>query len=70
MKEKMFKKIVLGQTILKFETPVEILDEINLVYQDKFEQLPDNNYRLVGKMKKEKRKWKKKCVLMTSEEPH
>ena len=54
MKEKMFEKIVLGQTILKFETPIEILDEINLVYQDKFEQLPDSNYRLVGKMKKEK----------------
>ena len=49
-----FEKIVLGQTILKFKTPVEILDEINLVYQNKFDQLPNTNYRLVGKMKKEK----------------
>ena len=50
----MFEKIVLGQTILKFKTPIEILDEINLVYQNKFNQLPDCNYRLVGKIKKEK----------------
>jgi hypothetical protein len=48
------EKIVLGQTILKFKTPTEILDEINLVFQNKFDQLPDSNYRLVGKMKKEK----------------
>ena len=52
--QKVFEKIVLGQTILKFKTPVETLDEINSVYQNKFDQLPDSNYRLVGKIKKEK----------------
>tara|TARA_Y100000310_G_C20465978_1_gene707678 strand:+ start:75 stop:731 length:657 start_codon:yes stop_codon:yes gene_type:complete len=49
-----FEKIVLGQTVLKFKTPVEVLDEINLVYQNKFDQLPNSNYQLVGKIKKEK----------------
>ncbi len=49
-----FEKIVIGQTILKFKAPVEILDEINLVYQNKFDQLPDPNYRLIGKIKKKK----------------
>ena len=53
-KLKNFEKIVIGQTILKFKAPVEILDEINLVYQNKFDQLPNSNHRLVGKMKKEK----------------
>ena len=51
-KLKNFEKIVIGQTILKFKAPVEILDEINLVYQNKFDQLPDPNYRLIGKIKK------------------
>ena len=50
-KLKNFEKIVIGQTILKFKAPVEILDEINLVYQNKFDQLPDPNYRLIGKIK-------------------
>ena len=50
----MFEKIVLGQTILKIKTPVEILDELNLIYEKKFDQLPDANHKLAGKIKKEK----------------
>ena len=45
----------LGTTILKFEMPLEFIDEINKLYDDNVENLKSHNEWLAGKIKEEKR---------------
>ena len=47
---KLFETIHLGQKILHFNVPIEILDEINLTYQNNIKDLKKHNEHLVGKI--------------------
>jgi hypothetical protein len=48
-----FNFTFLGQSILRYETPVDIFNNINSVYEQKFNQLEPANKQLVGKIKDE-----------------
>jgi hypothetical protein len=48
-----FNFTFLGQSILRYETPIDIFNTINLVYEQKFNQLEPANKQLVGKIKNE-----------------
>jgi len=47
--------IHLGQKILRFEVPKELVEEINVLYEKKFPSLESYNGNLAGKIKKEHR---------------
>ena len=47
-------EIHLGQTIIRYQCPVDIVKEINEVYDKNFNSLMDNNKNLAGKIKEEK----------------
>ena len=49
----LFKVIHLGQKILHFNVPMEIIDEINLTYQNNIKDLKNHNQYLAGKIKDE-----------------
>ena len=49
----LFKTIHLGQKILHFNVPIEIVDEINLTYQNNVKDLKEHNQYLAGKIKDE-----------------
>ena len=49
----LFKTIHLGQKILHFNVPMEIIDEINLTYQNNVKDLKNHNQYLAGKIKDE-----------------
>ena len=49
----LFKTIHLGQKILHFKVPMEIIDEINLSYQNNIKDLKNHNQYLAGKIKDE-----------------
>ena len=49
----LFKTIHLGQKILHFNVPMEIIDEINLTYQNNIKDLKNHNQYLAGKIKDE-----------------
>ena len=49
----LFKTIHLGQKILHFNVPIEIVDEINLTYQNNVKDLKGHNQYLAGKIKDE-----------------
>ena len=51
--EKLFETIHLGQKILHFNVPIEIVDEINLTYQNNVKDLKEHNQYLAGKIKDE-----------------
>ena len=45
---------VLGQAIVKYDTPQHVLDEVNIVYDERKERnLPATNKFLAGKIKDE-----------------
>ena len=48
-----FNFVFLGQSILRYETPLDIFNEINKTYEQKFHQLNPANVQLVGKIKNE-----------------
>jgi hypothetical protein len=48
-----FNFTFLGQSILRYETPIDIFNTINSVYEQKFNQLEPANKQLVGKIKNE-----------------
>ena len=48
-----FNFVFLGQSVLKYQVPLDIYQIINHVYETKFSQLPPANKQLVGKIKNE-----------------
>lgn len=48
-----FNFTFLGQSILRYETPIDIFNTINSVYEQKFNTLEPANKQLVGKIKNE-----------------
>ena len=48
-----FKCIWLGQSILKFEVPLDIFTTINQVYEKNFNKLHKANKQLIGKIENE-----------------
>ena len=48
-----FKFVWLGQTILKYQVPLDIFNTINSIYETNFVNLPDAHRQLVGKIGKE-----------------
>ena len=48
-----FNVVFLGQSVLKYQVPLDIYDTINRIYESKYPQLPKANPQLVGKIEKE-----------------
>ena len=48
-----FKVIPLGQTVLRYEVPLDVYNTINQIYETNFQHLPQANKQLVGKIEKE-----------------
>jgi hypothetical protein len=48
-----FDFVFLGQSVLKYQVPLDIFHTINAVYEQNFNHLPPANQQLVGKIKNE-----------------
>ena len=48
-----FKIMALGQTVLRYEVPLEVYKIINGIYETHFQKLPRANRQLIGKIEKE-----------------
>ena len=48
-----FNFVFLGQSVLKYQVPLEIFNIINLIYENKYSKLKPANKQLVGKIEKE-----------------
>ena len=48
-----FKYVFLGQSILRYQVPLEIYHTINSIYENKYSELKPANKQLVGKIEKE-----------------
>ena len=48
-----FNFVFLGQSILKYQTPLDIFNTINNIYETKYPELKPANKQLVGKIQKE-----------------
>jgi len=48
-----FDFIFLGQSVLKYEVPLDIFHVVNKIYEDKYSDLKPANKQLVGKIEKE-----------------
>ena len=48
-----YKFVFLGQSVLKYQVPLEIFHVINGVYENKYRELKPANKQLVGKIEKE-----------------
>ena len=48
-----FKVVPLGQTVLRYEVPLDVYNTINQIYETNFQHLPQANKQLVGKIEKE-----------------
>ena len=48
-----FKSIWLGQTVLRYQVPLDVFNTINGIYENNFKNLPDAHKQLVGKIGKE-----------------
>ena len=48
-----FKYVFLGQSVLKYQVPLEIFHVINGIYENKYSELEPANKQLVGKIEKE-----------------
>ena len=48
-----FKVVPLGQTVLRYEVPLDVYDIINHIYETKYSTLFSANKQLVGKIEKE-----------------
>lgn len=44
----------LGQTVLRYQMPLEVLKQIITIYKDKINEMPLANPQLVGKINNEK----------------
>jgi len=48
-----FDIVFLGQSVLKYEVPLDIYNIINTIYESKYSELKPANKQLVGKIEKE-----------------
>ena len=48
-----FNFVFLGQSVLKYQVPLDVYQIINHIYETKFPQLPPANKQLVGKIQNE-----------------
>jgi len=48
-----FSFIFLGQSVLKYQVPLDVYDTINYIYETKYAELKPANKQLVGKIEKE-----------------
>ena len=48
-----FKFTFLGQSVVRYETPLDIFTSINSIYEQKLNQLEPSNKQLIGKIKSE-----------------
>jgi hypothetical protein len=48
-----FKAIFLGQSVIKYEVPLDIFHSINTIYETNFHNLRPANKQLAGKIEKE-----------------
>ena len=48
-----FGFVFLGQSVLRYQVPVDIYNTINSVYESSYRKLPKANPQLVGKIEKE-----------------
>ena len=48
-----FNFVFLGQSILKYQVPLDIYNTINHIYETKYPELKPANKQLVGKIEKE-----------------
>ena len=48
-----FKVVLLGQTVLQYQVPLDIFNTINQIYETKYGSLPAANKQLIGKIEKE-----------------
>ena len=48
-----FNVVFLGQSVLKYQVPLDVFDILNHVYETKFNELPPANKQLVGKIQNE-----------------
>ena len=48
--KKLFETIHIGQKVLYFSAPTEIIDEINLTYDNNIKELKKHNQHLAGKI--------------------
>ena len=48
-----FNVVPLGQTVLRYEVPLDVYNIINHIYETNFQHLPQANKQLVGKIEKE-----------------
>ena len=48
-----FNFIFLGQSVLKYQVPLDVFNTINNIYETKYPELKPANKQLVGKIKKE-----------------
>ncbi len=48
-----FKITFLGQSVLRYQVPLDVYNIINSIYESKYPQLPKANTQLVGKIEKE-----------------
>ena len=48
-----FKVCPLGQTVLRYQVPLDVYNIINHIYETNFQHLPQANKQLVGKIEKE-----------------
>ena len=48
-----FKFVFLGQSVLKYQVPLDVFNILNHIYETKYPQLKPANRQLVGKIEKE-----------------
>jgi len=48
-----FKVCPLGQTVLRYQVPLDVYDTLNHIYETKYPTLPRANKQLIGKIEKE-----------------
>ena len=48
-----FKFVFLGQSVLKYQVPLDVYNTINNIYETKYPELKPANKQLVGKIEKE-----------------
>ena len=48
-----FNFIFLGQSVLKYQVPLDVFNTINHIYETKYHELKPANKQLVGKIEKE-----------------
>jgi len=48
-----FKFVILGQSVLRYQVPLDVFNTINHIYETKYQELKPANKQLVGKIEKE-----------------